>query len=148
MLLARSPAVLTIVGCPGSVTRHDAAAGVAGGGDAVLEPEVALARGRVLPEDVRLAVAVEIRSRGDRPLQRDVAEAGVANLGSAVHEPEVALARDGVLPENIGAAVAVEVGGRGDGPFDRHEAQTDFGFSGRAVHQADPAFTGFRILQQ
>ena len=49
-------------------------------GGAVHEPEVTLARGGVLPEDVGFAVAVEVSGRGDGPLHRHDTEAGTADV--------------------------------------------------------------------
>ena len=62
----------------------------------------------VHPEDVGLAVAIEVSGTGDRPVERDRAEAAALYDLCAVHQPHADIA-DGVAPENVALAVAIEV---------------------------------------
>ena len=85
--------------------RHRAGADDAG---PVHHPQVDEARG-VAPEDVRLAVAVEVAEALDGPRRVDGAQGAGGDDAGAVHEPDVQRAR-GMAPEDVGPAVAVEVG--------------------------------------
>ena len=90
---------------------------------AVHEPDRDVAAG-VAPENVGLAVAVEVAGADDWPrwsgtLPRPPADDDCR----AVHQPDRHVAA-GVAPENVAVAVAVEVAGSGDGPDRRHIAET------------------------
>src|SRR5208282_251155 len=79
--------------------------------------------GRVVPENVGLAVAVEVAGADDRPAGGgrhggDVRGGGVQDRG-AVHQPDRHIAGR-VAPENVAHAVAVEVAGADDRPGGRH----------------------------
>ena len=65
----------------------------------------------VLPEDVGLAVAVEVAGVGDVPIGADRADRGVGGDVVAVHLPHRDLAAV-VVQQDVGLAVAAEVAGR------------------------------------
>src|SRR5262245_7981952 len=76
--------------------------------NAVHEPDRGVAGRSVAPQDVRLAVAVEVAGLLHRPVGRHGPEPGALQIGRAVHQPypKAAVA---VTPHQIGLAVAVEV---------------------------------------
>src|ERR1700724_1652659 len=79
-----------------------------GRGGAVHQPNRGLAVG-VLPQNVGVAVAVEVTDAGDAPARSRVrSNQRLAERGGAVHQPDCRLAI-GVLPQDVGIAVAVEV---------------------------------------
>src|SRR5208282_415348 len=103
--------------------RHGA--DVRGGGvqdrGAVHQPDRHVA-GRVAPENVAIAVAVEVAGADDRPGAgrhgADVRGGGIQDRG-AVHQPDRHVAGR-VVPEQVGPTVAVEVAGADDRPGGRH----------------------------
>src|SRR5208282_3861312 len=107
--------------------------------------------GRVVPENVAHAGAVEVAGFDDRPGGRhggDVRGGGVQDRG-AVHLPDRHVAGR-VAPENVGIAVAVEVAGADDRPSaGRHGADVrGGGIQDRgAVHQPDRHVAG-RVAPQ
>ena len=72
----------------------------------------------VLPEDVAVAIPVEVRRRDDRPGDRDVAEALRRRDLAAGEKPDRGVAAR-VAPQKIGVAVAVEVALPDDRPRER-----------------------------
>src|SRR5258706_384758 len=69
-----------------------------------------------LPQDVGLAVAIEILRALDVPRRSEIGtDIGVADERQPVHRPDSGLAAV-VLPEDIGLAVAVEIPGAFDMP--------------------------------
>ena len=76
-------------------------------------------RGRavaVLPENVGLAVAVEVAGPRDVPARSRVRQSPASNEAGAVHQPDRELRAVIGLPENVGLAVAVEVASPRDVP--------------------------------
>src|SRR5436305_837858 len=63
----------------------------------------------VAPDDIRLAVAVEVADALNVPVGRDRIEVQVANLGAAVHLPQHGLPVARAPPQDIGEPVAVEI---------------------------------------
>src|ERR1700694_1928351 len=85
----------------------------------------------VLPEDVGVAVAIEVAGAGNMPAARHRA-------GTDDHVPRLAVIPDRdravvVPPEGVGVAVAIEVAGAGNMPAARHRAGTDDHVPGLAV---------------
>src|SRR2546423_1441612 len=65
------------------------------------EPDRSIACARVLPDDVGVALSIEIPSARDRPHCRDLGKSGVASIpGSSVHQPDRAVSSGRVLPEH------------------------------------------------
>ena len=99
---------------------------------AVHEPDAEVAAG-VTPQNVAVAVAVEVTGADHTPRGRNIAEhAGGQNLG-AVHQPDADIAAV-VTIKHIGIAVAVEVALADGGPG-RHIAEHRVLRDRRAVHQ-------------
>ena len=69
----------------------------------------------VEPENVGLAVAVEVSGSGDRPVERDAPKLPPCTDLRAVHQPHADIA-GGVAPENVALAVAIEVALADDRP--------------------------------
>src|SRR5258706_8535357 len=80
---------------------------------AIHEPDRHIAAG-VAPQNVTLAVAVEVSSLNDRPHGGYVSDPRILRL-RAVHEPDRHIAA-GVAPQNVALAVPVEVPGSDDRP--------------------------------
>src|SRR5262245_38699209 len=99
---------------PAQVDHPEVLAGEADPGPGLAVPQVDLAA-VVAPQDVGLAVAVEVGRLGDMPAQVDHPEvlAGEADPGPGLAVPQVDLAAV-VAPKEVGLAVAVEVGRLGD----------------------------------
>ena len=109
-----------------------------GWGGAVHQPDCRLAVG-VLPQNVGLAVAVEIARPGHVPARPWVRpDQGFAGRCGPVHQPDRSLAI-GVLPQNVGFAVIGEVAGRTNHLPARSRIWPDQRFAGGrgAVHQPD-----------
>jgi hypothetical protein len=88
----------------------------------VHEPDRGIAAG-VAPENVALAVAVEVTGFPDRPIGGHCAEQpGRRQDRQAVHEPDRGIAA-GVAPENVGLAVAIEVAGSHDRPGGGYQSE-------------------------
>src|SRR5262249_22806110 len=82
-------------------------------GSAVHKPDHNLSAGHVAPEDVGIAITIEVPG----PVGRDKSLLRTAaDHGSAIHKPDHNLSAGHVAPEDVGIAVAVEVAGPGDGP--------------------------------
>ena len=75
----------------------------------VHQPDVDLAAGAVPPQDVGIAVAIEVADALNDPVRGDVADATAARDRRPVHQPEIQLAGAAVPPQNVGFAVAIEV---------------------------------------
>ena len=67
----------------------------------------------VLPENVGVAIAVEVADAHGVPARSRVRQSPGSNDAGAVHQPDHRCAVT-VLPENVGLAVAVEVAGPRD----------------------------------
>src|SRR5215467_15458757 len=85
---------------------------------AVHEPDRHIAAG-VMPENVALAVAVEIARLDDRPSCRCRAETDGQHELRTVHQPHGNIAAR-VTPQDVALAVTVEVAGSGHGPGGGH----------------------------
>src|SRR5258708_9457900 len=72
---------------------------------------------RVTPQDVALAVTVEVAGSGHGPGGGHISDPRRIGIqdGGAVHFPDCTVAA-GVAPENVPLAIAVEVAGIDDGP--------------------------------
>src|SRR5438874_1249404 len=65
----------------------------------------------VAPDDVGLAVAVEVTDPLDLPVGRDGAEVEIRDLRAAIHLPKHRLTVARAPPQDVGAKIAVEVAG-------------------------------------
>jgi hypothetical protein len=107
-------------------------------GQTVHRIEVVLPRSLVAPQDVGLAVAIEIARSRDAPiLIGDGSNVSLAQDRGAVHQVNVVLAAACVPPEDVALAVAIEVAGADDLPVRiTHHAQVSFcAKNRRAVHR-------------
>src|SRR5262249_29413352 len=68
---------------------------------AVQQPDHCLPSARVEPEDVALAIAVEVAGAGDRPWAWHRTGRAAADHARAVEQPDQRLPGDGVVPEDI-----------------------------------------------
>src|SRR5205823_3293355 len=64
----------------------------------------------VPPQDVRVAVAVEITSADALPVGAGIAETALADHAGSVQFPDISLAVR-VLPQDVGKAIVVEIAG-------------------------------------
>src|SRR5204863_65409 len=87
----------------------------------------------VAPDEVGLAVAVEVAAPLDVPVGRDLVEVDVDELGAAVHLPENRGAVD-VAPDEVTLAVAVEVAEALDAPIRGDLVEIDVGELAAAIH--------------
>ena len=86
------------------------------GAEPVQQPYVDLSRG-VAPQDVGLAVAIEVADAGDLPVVPDNAERALTDDAEPVQQPDVDLSR-GIAPQDVGLAVAIEVFAAENGSVD------------------------------
>src|SRR5712691_9394264 len=100
---------------------------------AVDEPDRHVAAG-VAPQNVAVAVAVEVPGAGDRPGGRYVSDPHHLGDLRAVHQPDGHVAGR-VAPQNVALAIAVEVPGAGDRPGGRYISDPHRLGDLRAVHQ-------------
>src|SRR5207248_776925 len=77
----------------------------------VHQVEVVLARRGVAPQDVCLAVTVEVADPLHLPGWIHKVDGTLGGGAQPVHQPDVVLAGRGVAPQDVGFAVAVEVPG-------------------------------------
>src|SRR5207302_2139363 len=113
--------------------------------------EVVLSGNRVPPQDVVLAVAVEVADSCHLPvLVGHRADVSLPTYGGSVHEIDIVLASRDVAPQNIRPPIAVEVAGAGDGPAQvRYDTQVPFARHDRcAVHRVDVVLAGRSIAPQ
>ncbi len=87
--------------------------------EAVHQPHAQLARAQVLPQEIGLAVGIEVRGASQLPF----AATGVVGLRlqhalahAAVHQPDAQVTRLRVLPDEVALAVGIEVGQRHQRP--------------------------------
>ncbi len=90
----------------------------------------------VAPENVALAVAVEVAGLDDQPVGGHRAEGPGLCHDPAVHQPDRHVAA-AVAPEDVALAVAVEVAGSDDAPVGGHRGGETCGFDLHAVHEPD-----------
>jgi len=72
----------------------------------VHEPDVDLPGGAVLPQDIGLAIVIEIANAGNIPVQGDV-RAPAAGKRGAVHQPDEDFAGGAVAPQDVTLASPV-----------------------------------------
>src|SRR5258707_2663022 len=92
---------------------------------AVHEPNRNVAASGVAPQNVAIAVTVEVARPSDLEAGGDISHArrvGIQDRG-AVHFPNRNVAA-GIVPQDIALAVAVEVAGSNDGPGGGHISDT------------------------
>src|SRR5213078_4508705 len=86
-------------------------------GGAIHEPDRVLSGRAVAPQDVDLAVTVEVTRPGEVPVQvRERQDRGAARDGAADHEPDRVLTGALVVPQDVGLPVAVEITDPDDRP--------------------------------
>src|SRR5579864_5478072 len=88
-------------------------------GGAVHKPDRVIAGRVVVPQDVGLAVCVEVADPRDTPVKiRHRGGSGTARDRSPVHEPDRVIAGRAVVPQDVRLAVSVEVADPRDVPVE------------------------------
>src|SRR5512146_1361134 len=108
---------------------------------AVHDPDAAVAGERVLPEDVGVAVAIEVAGARNHPAGGNAAHGEPGDFGGPVHGPRPVLSGRRVLPKDIGVAVAIEIARADHLPGSGVDAQVAPGCLSGAVHDPDAAVT-------
>src|SRR5882672_6251384 len=119
---------------------------------AIHEPDYVLAGGAVAPQDVGLAVPVEVADPRDAPVEiRYRGEVGgAARNRGAVHEPDRVRAGCVVVPQDVGLAVPIEVADSRDAPVEIR-CRSEVGSATRnrgAVHEPDRVRAGYVVVPQ
>src|SRR2546425_1134380 len=116
------------------------AAGIPGLQDlqAVEQPGRYRAAVEVAPEDVALAVRIEVAGLDDVPVGRHSRVATTLRHADAVHQPHRDRTGVVVAPENVALAVTVEVAGADNDPIGGDGAGASALLEGEAIHQPDP----------
>src|SRR5882672_2957972 len=118
---------------------------------AIHEPDYVLAGGAVAPQDVGLAVPVEVAVPRDAPVEiRYRSEVGSAarNRG-AVHEPDRVRAGCVVVPQDVGLAIPVKVADPYDAPVEVPYRTDNMPAQNRsAVHEPDRDLAGGAVAPQ
>ena len=95
----------------------------------------------VMPQEVGLAICVEIGHALDLPVARNAArrEIPAADPRGAVHEPDLQRATRLVMPQEIGLAIGVEMGHARDLPVARDGTGSQIATAGPrgCVHEPD-----------
>src|SRR5262249_35213357 len=115
------------------------------------QPDYNLSGDVVVPNDVGLAVAVDVARAGDQPAasRRHRARRATAREHSrAIHQPDHIIPGVSVAPKNVAPTVAIEVTGGDDGPAKRHRTNRAAADHGRAVDQPDHRFSGVAVAPE
>src|SRR6185295_6676399 len=124
---------------------HFAARGERG---AVHVPDIDSAGGGIAPNNVALAVAVEVTGILDLPVGRLRGDCALGGEGGAIHLPDIDLAGGGVAPQDVALAIAVEIPGALDLPVGSPRSGHPRRGDGGAVHVPDIDFAGGVIAPQ
>src|SRR5207302_467099 len=114
--------------------------GIAQERQSVHQPNRSLTGRIALPQDVGLAIAVEIADALDMPFITHAAWSAEADPGRSVHQPDRGLTAV-VLKKDVGFAVAVEIPGALGVPGGIGRADIGAGENVRAVYQPDGCLT-------
>src|SRR5712691_3670707 len=118
--------------------------------ETVHEEHRVLACRAVAPQDVGLAVAVEVADSHNAPVEvGHRVDGSVAQNRSAVHEPDYVLAGRAVAPQDVGLAVPIEVADPRDAPVEIcYPGECNVVRNGSAVHEPDYVFAGRAVAPQ
>src|SRR5882672_3732176 len=118
---------------------------------AIHEPDYVLAGGAVAPQDVGLAVPVEVADPRDAPVEIPYRTDNMpAQNRSAVHEPDRDLAGGAVAPQDVGLAVPIEVADSRDAPVEIR-CRSEVGSATRnrgVIHEPDRVRAGYVVVPQ
>src|SRR6266851_3806643 len=117
--------------------------------ETVHEEHRVLAGRAVAPQDVGLAVTVEVADSRDTPVEiRNRSEHRAARNGGAVHEPDYVLTGRAVAPQDVGLAVSIKVTDSGNAPAEIHLGERGAARNRGGVHEPDRVLAGRAVVPQ